>query len=126
MQSCATPEQVVTIMENLRAMAAGDTDHGALACSPSERLAAARLWLEHTVGKPKEAPTVVPPGIIDFEIRTTEDALRATTAVMHAAARGDISVEVAERLAKLFETVEKREMVELSKRLDEIEEITGA
>lgn len=84
---------------------------------------AAKVVLERALGKVKEAPNTVIPidvGTLD----TTEDVKRASSAILKAMARGDITADDATRYAYLVELVRRAiETHELEIELEEHAEI---
>ena len=116
-----TPTDLVDVLTAMRDLSMGRVGEGGVAPSITERIAAARVWVERVAGKPAEQSEVIPPGILDFELETAADSLKAAQQIAKAAADGRLSLGAAAQLKQLLDIVDKRELVTIAERLDRIE-----
>ena len=91
---------------------------------PYVRIAAGRVVIERTAGKPKEPGTVVPEGLFQqvAEITDAESARAASRAVAGAMMAGKIEVEVAQMMLGCLKSATDHELDEILARLDRLEE----
>ena len=129
-----TPDELVDVLRDMRRISRGevaglgrfagvDGEEVPLPLPPptwAERIAAAKVWIERLQGKPREPGEVIPAGLLDFELETAEDALRAAQRIALAAARGEISLDAAMKLSSLLDVVDKRKLVSLDEEVREI------
>ena len=117
-----TPTDLVDVLTSMRDLSMGRIGEDGVMPSITERIAAARVWVERVAGKPADHSEVIPPGILDFELETAADSLKAVQQIAKAAADGRLSLGAASQLKQLLDIVDKRELVTIAERVAKLEE----